>query len=181
MITGSLSGILSGSALGALAGNLQRPSTEPRSTFDSSGNPNFFFTRPVSNRSPSKLFVKVRGTYLSDGLLFILDNNAILIYISDLSKLNIRVKSGDSFTELNSPITLNEKVTFTLEIVSQALTLKVQDKSLTKTLLEPLDLSVVRKFYLSGAPNIARLGFTALKAQYDFVWVNDKVFTKQDL
>jgi len=184
MLTGSasLSGILAGSLLGrALAGTLQRTSPQPKLTFDSTGSLNFFFNKPLNSISPSRLFVKVKGIFLSDGLLFTLDTTDILIYVSDLSRLNIKVKSGSSFTALNSPIALNGKVTFSLEIVDRSLTLKVQDKSLTKTLPEPLTMSSVRNFYLSGAPNVSDLGLNALKAQYDYVWVNDKVYTKQDL
>ncbi len=175
----SLSGVLSGSVLGSLAGASQRGSPRPEPTFDSTGGLNFFFHQPLSNHTPG-LFVKVKGIYLSDGLLFTLDNNDILIYISDLSRLNIKVKSGSNITALNSPLALNEKVTFSLEIVGRKLTFKIGEKSLAKTLPAPLNLSTVRKFYLSGAPNVADLGFTALKAKYDYAWVNDKVYTKQD-
>ena len=123
ILPGILSGILPGSLLGTLTRTtLQRTLSIPQLTFDGTGSLNYFFNQPLISISPSSLFIKVKGIFLSDGLLFTLDNHDVLIYISDLSKLNIKIKSGSNFT---APITLGKKITFSLEIFNQELTFKV--------------------------------------------------------
>lgn len=179
------SSILTGTLFGAYAGSSMRSSTvhEEKVTFESPGSSNFFFKRPLVVTSPQRLFLKVQGVFYSDGLLFTLDNHAVLVYISDLSRLNIKVGagSGPSVT-LNSPITLEERITFSLDIEDQTMTLKVEggaegaSASLTKVLPQPFNISTVKDIYLSGAPDVIELGMGALKARYDYVWVGTEVY-----
>lgn len=177
-----LSAILPGALLGAYTGSFSRsPSPVISPTFDSTGSLNFFFQQPLSVTS-SRFFIKVKGTFLSDGLLFTLDNNKILIYISDLSRLNIKVKNvGLRDLTLNSPIAIGRLTTFSLDIVDKQLTLKVGDQSLTKVLPLHIDMSSVNKFYLSGSPDVTTLGLLALKARYNYVWIDTKVYTCRNI